>query len=441
MLRWFYNLCFPLVFVLLLPGYVRRMVRRGNFRRNFGQRFGIYSPATKERLVRARHGIWLQAVSVGEMLVALKLIDALRARRPTLPIILSTTTTTGYQLASERIGAQVELIYTPVDLAGAVRRAFTLLRPSRVVIVDGGLWPNQLWEAKRHGIPTALVNARLSPRSERRFRRFRTVAVSMFRLLDLVCIPEGSDLLRWTSLGVPAAKIVHTGSIKFDDAPQTRDAPTQTPSPDLHRLLRTVCPRDESPILLAGSTHAGEERIVAEIFLQLRRRFPDLFLIIAPRHVERAPEIRTELQSLGLRPATRTTLADAPGTAYPTAPPCDLLLLDTTGELRDWYQLATVVFIGKSLTGTGGQNPAEAISAGRAVVFGPHMENFADLTGQLLAVDAAIQVPDAAGLEKACVRLLSDPTERQRLVGAAARQIAIHRGAAGRTADLLLAET
>lgn len=441
MVRWLYNLLFPLVFVALLPGYLRRMVRRGNFRRNFGQRLGWYTAETAKRLAEQQGCLWVQAVSVGEMLVALKLIDALRARAPETPLVLSTTTTTGYQLAVDRVGSQVEVIYTPIDLAGAVRRTFDALRPSQLVIVDGGLWPNQLWEAKRRGVPTALVNARLSPRSERRFRRFRALAATMFRQLDLVCVPETSDLVRWESLGVPAANLRHTGSVKFDDTPLLSPAgrPAPSVSAPLETILRQLCPDADAPVLLAGSTHPGEERLVAEVFLQLRRRFDRLFLVVAPRHVERVTEIRAELETLGLRTVVRTALTTPSVVPTPTRP--DLLLLDTTGELRDWYGLATVVFIGKSLTGIGGQNPAEAINAGKPVVFGPHMENFAELTAQLLAADAAVQVADASGLEAACARLLSDPSARQRLAESATRQIAVHRGATVRTADLLLAKS
>ena len=441
MVRWLYNICFPLVFVLLLPGYLRRMVRRGNFQRNFGQRLGFYAPDLKRRLADSPPRVWVQAVSVGEMLVALKLIDALRARSPSLPLILSTTTTTGHQLAAERIGPGIELVYTPVDLRGAVRRAFAVLRPAQIVIVDGGLWPNQLWEARRRGITTALVNARLSPRSERRFRRFRRLAAAMFRLLDLVCVPEEGDVARWQSLGVPAANIRHTGSSKFDDSPASgisSPSADHTVNETLTRFLRNVCPDPDTPILLAGSTHPGEERIIAEVFLKLRQRFTRLFLIVAPRHVERTAQICSELEALGLRVAVRATAGASPDSDTPSVPPPDLLLLGTTGELRDWYALATVVFIGKSLTGVGGQNPAEAITAGRPVVFGPHMENFAELTAALLAADAAIQVGDAATLETGCARLLSDAPERQRMTDAAARQIAVHRGAASRTAALLL---
>ncbi len=436
MVRWIYNLCFPWVFVLLLPGYLRRMVRRGNFRRNFGQRLGFYSAEVKARLAGDSSRMWIQAVSVGEMIVALKLIDALRERSPDLLLILSTTTTTGYQLAASRVGPNVALVYTPIDLAGAVRRAFDFLRPTQLIIVDGGLWPNQLWEAKRRGIPTALVNARLSPRSERRFRRFKTLAASMFRLLDLVCVPEETDLTRWESLGVSPLHIQHTGSIKFDDRSTGDGRPFNQ---DLSQILRAVVPSPTAPVLLAGSTHAGEEKLIAESFLRLRRKFENLFLIIAPRHVERTPELRAELTAMGLRVVTRSSLSARSDTHTSAASSPDMLLLDTTGELRDWYAFATVVFIGKSLIGVGGQNPVEAITAGCPVVFGPHMENFAEITGQLLAADAAVRISDATELENAFTRLLADPSQRKSLSEKAQRLIDIHRGAAGRTADLLLA--
>ena len=437
LVRWIYNLLFPFVFLAMLPGFLRRMVRRGNYRRHFGQRLGLYSPEVRARLAEGPPRPWLQAVSVGEMLVALKLIAALRERRPDLRLVLSTTTTTGLALAEERAGPGVEVVYTPVDALPAVRRAFAALRPSQVIIVDGGLWPNLLAEARWRGVPTALVNARLSPRSERRFRRFRPLAAALFGRLDLVAVPEASDAARWRTLGVPAGRLRHTGSVKFDDAaaPASGPAAGAAGGRALRDCLRALGVADSAPVLLAGSTHPGEERIVAECFLNLRRRFPNLFLIVAPRHVERADSLRAELGALGLRLASRT----APAAPAAVSPP-DALLLDTTGELRAWYALATVVFIGKSLAGEGGgQNPAEAIAAGKPVVFGPHMENFGDLTEQLLAADAAVQVPDAAGLAAQCGRLLADAAARAALAARGRRLLEVHRGAAGRTADLLLA--
>ena len=434
--RRFYNLVFPVIFVLLLPGYLRRMVRRGHYRCHFWQRFGFYSPAVRARLAELPSPVWLQAVSVGEMLVALKLLTALRAHEPGLPLVLSTTTTTGYALVAGRVPSDVVVLYTPIDLRGAVRRAFAAIRPSQLVIVDGGLWPNQLWTARDRTIPTALVNARLSPRSERRFRRFRRMASTLFGSLDLVCVPEESDRARWHSLGVPLDRIEQTGSIKFDDAPPTGAPSDSTDTshadqPARARLLATLSGSPNALVLLAGSTHPGEERIVAEWYLRLRNRFADLFLVVAPRHVERAPEICADLETLGLRVALRTASPD------PAAPFADVLLLDTTGELRAWYALATLAFIGKSLCAVGGQNPAEAIAAGAPVFFGPHMENFGEITSQLLAARSAAQGHDASELESICARLLADAPERQRMVEAGRRCLTIHRGAALRTAERL----
>ena len=408
------------------------MLRRGNYRRNFGQRFGFYSKVFREKLEARPGAIWLQAVSVGEMLVALKLVNALRARQPGVLLVLSTTTTTGYQLAHEQAPPDIAVIYTPVDLSWAVRRAFDAVRPRVVVIVDGGLWPNLLWEASRRAVPTVLVNARLSPRSEKRFRRFRFVAAPMFRLLGMVCVSETGDLSRWQQLGVPFERLRHTGSIKFDDsrAVEAIDAATEK----LRDFLTTLGVETDAPVLLAGSTHPGEEIALAKVFRILRNDFPTLRLFVAPRHVERARQVHLNLEALDLQVALRSN-------APPTSAPFDVMLLDTTGELRAWYPLATLVFIGKSLTATGGQNPAEAVAAGRAVVFGPHMENFRDLVAQLLAVDGAVQVADVIGLESTCRRLLADPTARSRLADNALRQLSVHRGAAHRTANLLLAET
>ncbi len=432
MIRWFYNLAFPVAFVLLLPGYLRRMVRRGNFRPHFWQRFGYFAPEVRARLAAGPPRPWLQAVSVGETLVALKLIDALRTREPGLPLVLSTTTTTGFQLARDRAPADVEVLYTPVDLLGAVRRTFRAVRPSQLVVVDGGLWPNQLWEARRSGIPTALVNARMSPRSGRRFRKFGGLAHQLFGLLDLVAVPEETDLVRWQSVGVPSANLRRTGSVKFDDARAVANAHREG-SVAWREILAGIGLAADTPILLGGSTHPGEEKILGGVYRDLRRSFPHLFLIVAPRHVERAPTVRAELESLGLRVLHRTRIASANGRP-------DVLLLDTTGELRDWYAAATLVFIGKSFTGIGGQNPAEAVAAGKPVLFGPHMENFSDFVAGLLDTGGALQVRDPQDLKIACARLLSEPASAERMADNARRLLANHRGAAARTADLLLAQ-
>ena len=437
MLPILYNLLFPLVFLLLLPGYLLRMVRRGNYRQNFRQRLGFFSAEMAQRLQASPGAVWLQAVSVGEMLVALKLLAALRAREPALPLVISTTTTTGYALAVGRVPDDVPVIYTPIDVRSAVRRTFDRLKPAQLVIVDGGLWPNQLWEARRRGVPTALVNARLSPRSERRFIRFGRMAQVMFRELGLVGVPYPEDRERWMRLGAPVERVRHTGSVKFDDAPVTEQPSSRRATPgaeDSPRgFLRRIGVPEGAPILLAASTHPGEERMIAEMFIRLRTRFPTLFLIVVPRHVERSSQVKAALENLGCRVVLRTVEPSA-------AVPPEVLLVDTTGELPDWYTTATLAFIGKSLNAIGGQNPAEAVVAGVPVLFGPHMENFQELTSRLLSAEAVAQVGDLVGLEQLCGDLLEDRGRRRRMAQAARQVIAVHQGAGGRTADLLLAQ-
>src|SRR5262249_36444196 len=265
--------------------------------------------------------------------------------------------------------AWIEVVYTPLDYWPIMRRAFSVIHPARIVLVEAEVWPNLAAAAHARRIPIALVNARLSPRSERRYRRFRLFVAPTFRLLDLVCVPERRDVERWAALGVPRKRIHVTGSIKFDPDVQAEGHAVAAPVSDAFN--------PDSFVLFGGSTHRGEEEILARVFLRLREQFQSLRLFIAPRHVERLQEIRAKLGALPLR-VTLASEALIDGAADP-----DCMLLDTTGELQRWYSIATVVFIGKSLTAHGGQNPVEPILAGKPVVFGPHMENFATLTKTL----------------------------------------------------------
>lgn len=426
MIRFFYNLLFPLGLLIILPGYLLKMRRRGNYRRNFGQRFSLYDEAVRARLTNGRKRTWIHAVSVGEVAIALKLAAKLRELESDFHCVLTTTTTTGFAFAEREAPAWMEVMYNPLDFWPIVRRAFALIQPTRLVLVEAEVWPNLAAMARARGVPLALVNARLSERSERRFRIVRWFVAPTFRCLDLVCAQEGRDIARWESIGVRRAALQETGSIKYD--------PTAGSDESLlpRRILESFCLTEERPILFAGSTHAGEEEILADVFLELRAEFPELVLFIAPRHVERTPEILARLRERGLRVALRSTAE----TSETTEPDC--LLLDTTGELRTWYAIATIVFVGKSLTAHGGQNPVEPIVAGKPVVFGPHMENFRTLARTLVEEGAAVQVRDAVELRERAAELLRNPARRATLVRNAQRVLAAHRGATERTAELLL---
>ncbi len=422
--RILYNLAFPFVLLALLPSFLFRMLKRGKYRHKFGQRFAVYSARVRRKLSRGGW-TWVHAVSVGEVLIALKLIRELRSRDPQLPVVLSTTTSTGYALASKETGDYLEAIYNPLDFFWTARRAIRLIRPRRLILVEAEVWPNLTAEAKARGATLALVNARLSRRSESRYRMIRVLVAPIFNQLDILCVQEPADARRWEDLGVDAGKILCTGSIKFDDRIDHRRV-----RQDFREILAKLGVGSSAPIILAGSTHSGEEPLIGEIVIRLKQSFPDLFYIVVPRHAERWREVREQLEKLGLRVARRTN--DETTSTNP-----DALLVNTTGELRDWYEHATVVFIGKSLTAHGGQNPAEAVAAGKPIVFGPNMENFSSLAAQLVREGGALQVADAARLEEELRGLLSDADKRRQLATNGARCLEAHYGATARTCQAL----
>lgn len=429
MIRFLYNLFWPIGLLFFLPGYLVKMVRRGGYREKFGERLGIYHSDLRARLSKQR-STWLHAVSVGEVNVALRLANALRTLEPDLRCVLTTTTATGFALARKNAPRWIEVMYTPLDYWPIMRRAFSVISPVRIILVEAEIWPNLAAGAHARGIPLALVNARLSPHSEERYRQFRFFIAPTFRLLDLVCVPEEEDADRWVALGVSRDRIRVTGSIKYDPAFFDN---AETPGDAVAASPRDAWPAFSSdhPVLFGGSTHRGEEEILATVFLRLRKQFPSLRLFIAPRHVERLREIRAQLDALRLH----VTLASE-AVAYSELN-TECLLLDTTGELQRWYSIATVVFMGKSLTAHGGQNPVEPILAGKPVVFGPHMENFATLARALVSKSGATQVNDVSSLEQALAELLHDSKTRQRLVRNAHEVLSAHQGATARAAALI----
>ncbi len=440
-----YRLLFPVAFLLALPFYALRLMRREKGRASqekppgytvgLGQRFGRYSPELRARLALQPAPVWLCSISVGETLVALKIARAIRARDPEARVVLSVTTSTGYELLL-RDAAKLDWLvplYNPIDFTFAVRAALSAIKPRTLVLTEGGIWPNLLACTRAAGIRIVLAAARLSPRSERRWRRLRGITGSLWGFFDLVCAPEAGDEARFESIGVAPGRIRHTGSVKFDNA--SKDAPSRA---DEFRAL--VQPLGFSaPVLVGGSTWAPEEFVLAAAVQKLRADFPSLRLILVPRHVERAAAIVEELTRAGHRIALRSKLTAA-SEPHAHAEP-DILLVDTTGELRDWYSLAAVAFVGKSLPGVaeiGGQNAGEPAALGLPVVFGPHMENFAPLVTHLLKDKAAVQIASAADLHRALHSLLSEP-ESSAAIGQRAREaLAKHQGATARTAELIL---
>jgi len=421
-MRFLYNLLFPLVLLVSLPAYLLRMVRRGNYRRDFSQRFGSYSPGLHARFASGRW-FWVHAVSVGELLVALKIIGELHRRNPSWNFVVSSTTSTAHALAESKSAPWLVPVYTPLDLPRFVRKALDAVKPSAVVLVEGEMWPNFVWSCADRGIPVVLTNTRVSPRSARRYAKFAAVARTVTARLAAVGLQQAADTDLWEKLGVPAEKISVTGSVKYD--PDAADHAAR----DFRPVLAAWGFPARGPVIVAGSTHAGEEELMAGALRTVRARHPGARLLVAPRHVERIPEILSRLAPSGFRLALRSHA--------PSAPAPDILLIDTTGELRDWYGCADIVFVGKSLRVRGGQNPVEAILAGRPVVFVPHIENFAAVVSDLLSAGGAVQIADDRELGTAFDNLLRDERKRETVASKGIAALAAHRGATERTADLI----
>jgi len=412
-MRFGYNILFVLFFWLSAPYYFWKMWRRGNWRAGLGQRFARYSPELKAALAK-RPVLWLHAVSVGEVGVCLQLIRALEPHLAAFQILVSTTTSTGMAELQRLLPPHIQHIYYPADFAGAVRRAMKAIEPRAIILVEAELWPNFLREAIAARCPLFLANARISDRSLRNYRFFGFFFRPIFAGFCGVGCQQPEDARRMTELGFRAESVRVTGNLKFDAA-----QPGPRAGLDVPALLRQIGVGEKAMLLVAGSTHAGEEIILAELFLRLRRRFPGLFLVLAPRHFERAGEVARELETRGVKFIRRS---DIPA-GDPLAPGrVECLLVNSTGELKFFYEQATVVFVGKSLTARGGQNLIEPAALGKPVIFGPHMENFASAAQAFVGGQAAVQVQNAAGLEAALAELLADERRRAEL-GARARQV------------------
>lgn len=420
-----YQILFAVGFAVMLPRFLWRMRRRGGYGAHFGERLGRYEPAVRDRLAGGGR-IWIHAVSVGEVNVALSFIAEWRRRHSAARFVLSVTTPTGRGVAAGRMHEADVLIYFPVDFPPITRRAMDLIRPAALILVEGELWPNLIRRAAGAGVPVALINGRVSERS---FRGYRKVGAFTRRVLPLfarLCMQGEADAERLRALGAPADRLRVMGSAKYELTP-----PPPQLEADARAFLAAVGFPADRLVLVGGSTWPGEEEALLELYRALRGEFPGLRLVLVPRHAERAPEVLRSLDASGVRFARRKQ-PPAPGSE-----PAEVALVDTTGELMGFYAAADVVFVGKSLTQHGGQNPIEPAWCGRPVICGPNMENFVPVMADFAAAGALIQVPDAAGLREAVRGLLADAARRAELGSRAGAFVRAQAGAMRRTADEL----
>lgn len=423
-----YNVLFVIGFLLMLPRFLVRMARRGGYMRDFQQRFGRYGAAVEARL-REGSRIWVHAVSVGEVYVALKLMAHWRARRPGLRFVLSTTTSTGHGIAERLLDPADVLIYFPLDLPWITRRVLDIIDPLAIVLVELELWPNLVRQAHARSVPVILMNGRVSDHSFGGYRKLRAFTSRLLPMIDVLCVQTRLDGERLAMLGADPARIRVLGTAKYDVA--TFDPAGEA---DARAVLRRAHIAEDNLILLGGSTWAGEEHALLDAYKGLKTRYRNLVLVLAPRHAERTPQVLKEIQDHAMKVVRRTELKDPEATAR--ARP-QVFLLDTTGELKSFYACADVIFIGKSLTQHGGQNIIEPALYGRPIVVGRNMENFRAVVEDMTEADALVQVGDLQSLRRSLDDLFSNPQRRREIGERAARVVREKVGTIDRTLDLL----
>jgi 3-deoxy-D-manno-octulosonic-acid transferase len=418
-----YSFLTAVVFVVASPYFLYQALRHNKYVGSIAQRLG-YLPVSFN--LDGDESIWVHAVSVGEVLSARPLMSELRACYPKLRLFLSTTTLTGQQLARRSVSDVDGVFYFPFDWTITARRTLDVVRPRLFVMTETEIWPNLLRECKRRGVRTLMVNGRISYRSFPRYRLIRPFMKRVLADIDRFCVQGEETSRRLVDLGADPARIVITGSLKFDSLETT-----PTPGRGRGRVLRFFRVPQNRPVIIAGSTLKGEEEPVVRAFNRVRASGVNALLVVAARHPERFGEVERLCRHEGLAVVRRTEL---PIDAEPRA---DAVVLDTIGELAQLYQIATVVFIGGSLVPAGGHNILEPALYGKPVVFGPHMQNFGEIVETFLSNGAAIQVRTAGELEETMLSLIGDPVRRAR-VGAAARALVeSNRGARDRTVTVI----
>lgn len=397
-----YNILSIFLFLPVCIYHLYRAVSRGR-PPAFRERFGHVPPGELARIGK-RPVLWLHAVSVGEAIASRPLLKALRSQYPDHAIVVSTTTETGRGIASGFPEKDL-CIYFPFDFLPAVRRTLDAIRPQLVVIMETEIWPNFSREAARRGIPLILANGRISDRSFGRYLRFSWFFRHALRLFSALCMQTGTDRERIIAIGAPQELVLATGNLKYDIACR------QIPEEEKATLRERYAIPGTMTVITAGSTHPGEEEQVLGAYRELLATHDNLFLVLVPRHPERADEVAALLERFNI-PHRRRTALHAGDTDFASG---QVLLVDTIGEMMGLYALSDLVYMGGSLVPTGGHNLLEPASVGVPSLFGPHMTNFREIAELVQRYGAGIRVDSAAGLADACRGLVDDAGERRRL--------------------------
>lgn len=403
MLYIIYDIFLFLAVPLIVPYYLFRFARKGRLRKGIAERLGFLSPEKRARLA-VGDAVWVHAVSVGETMAVRPLLKALKARYPDKKIVLSTVTETGRSIAENLSDVDV-CIFFPFDFGFAVRRMLKAVNPSLVVVVETEIWPNFLRRAHCSGIPVVLANGRISDKSFGGYLRFSRLFRPVLENFDALCMQSGEDARRIIAIGARAERVHVAGNLKYD-------IPVRIVPDDKRAAVRgSYRIPGEVTIFAAGSTHQGEEEAVLDAYRSLSAGGRALFLVLVPRHPERALDVAALAKQKGLVCVRRSELNEKSDLFRAG----EVLLVDTVGELMDVYAMADLVFVGGSLVPVGGHNLLEPASLAVPMIFGPHMNNFREIASRILQCRGGIQVTDTDHFSRVVAELLDSPVERRQL--------------------------
>jgi 3-deoxy-D-manno-octulosonic-acid transferase len=427
-----YNIFQIFSLILLSPLLLVKAIISPKYRGRILLRLGIGIEELIQKLPVGQQRIWIHALSVGEVLSAHPLVKELRLARPSITLIFSASTKTGEELARNVMAKEVDLfIPFPLDIFSVARKFINLIAADLFVLVETDFWPNFIHTINRKGTPAILVNGRISQKSFARYQRFRFIFLPMFKIFKFISMQTESDAKKMIALGVNADRVKALGNLKYDAVLPDMVGWDQEQRPtSFYRQQFGISP--EKVVWIAGSTHPGEEVAILTAYKRLSLLFPDLFLVVAPRDVERGREVKEIADKLGLTVRLRT--APLQDEEFPGAP---LLILDTMGELSRMYSFCNIAFIGGSLVPDGGHNPLEPAAFAKPILFGPYMDDFTEIASDLSEKDAAIVCHDEDDIFEVMKKLLVNHSIQKQMGEDAQALVIQHRGVTKRHIEII----
>ena len=419
------RLLYRMLFFIFSIGYLPFFFFKGKHREGFAERLG-WIPRKVQLKLAGKKVVWIHAVSVGESILALHFLEALKKEQPSVTILITVTTPTAREMVQKKKKDEDVLLYLPVDFKGAVRRFADAVKPAALVLFETEIWPNLIWELSDRQVPIFIVNGRISEKALHAYQKVSFFLKPILNRIRKIGAQDETMKRRFLDLGADPARVEVTDNLKYALRPDTG------PAAPWAEKIRSVFGKSKMFLLIAGSTHEGEEELLFNLYPTLAASDRDFRMLLAPRHVERVPAVLEKARALGV-PAER--LSEARWTADSLAP---VLILDKMGVLSGLYAEAEAVFIGGSLVPVGGHNPTEPAVFGKAVLFGPHMQNFQEMAEEFVRSNAALRIQSAEELKERIEALAKDP-ERRAALGAAAKElIERHQSALRKNLEMIL---